>query len=185
MYGSTANLACGYSVAMGDHDGDGYDDLFVGCPGYSANRGAVAVVYGSASGSGTYSPSGVDALIFGDATYTDEQLGRALEVEDVTGDGLEDLLVSGEYYSSSSSITYNGRVLMYEGTTAGLPVTSATGSADGSVVGEKPGSYLGHALSAAGDFDSDGILDISIARPGTNIYEYNTGDFTLFYGGAW
>ena len=185
MYGSSSSLTCGYSVALGDHDGDGYDDLFVGCPGYSASRGAVAVVYGSASGSGTYSPSTVDALIFGDATYGSERLGRALEVADVTGDGLEDLLVSGDYYSGSSALVNNGRVLMYEGTTAGLPVTSATGSADGSVVGEASSSFLGAAMSAAGDFDGDGIQDLTIARHGTNVYEDDAGDFTLFLGGEW
>lgn len=90
----------GYSLAAGDFNGDGKDDLAVGAPredvGSIANAGAAHVIYGSASGlSVTAIP---DLILYQDVTNVEEVseandfFGIALAAGDFNGDGRDDLL---------------------------------------------------------------------------------------------
>jgi hypothetical protein len=92
--------AFGSSVAAGDYNGDGYDDLAVGVNGEdlstSAEAGAIHVLYGS-SGPGLTSSgnqlwhqdiSGIQSV-----AESDEWFGDALATGDFDGDGYDDLAV--------------------------------------------------------------------------------------------
>jgi len=95
-----ANDRFGSSLAAGDVDGDGYDDLVIGVPleniGAVVDAGAVIIIHGSGSGL-----NGADSrsIIQGNLQFPGEvsayaRFGWALVVEDFDGDALQDLAIS-------------------------------------------------------------------------------------------
>jgi FG-GAP repeat/FG-GAP-like repeat len=123
----------GQAIAIGDFDGDGYDDLAVGIPDKA--RGAVAIYKGSAAGPIAW------ALIT-EPTGEGAQLGRALVALDLDGDGLDDLAIG-----APGDAEHAGFVLAFHGSPTGLvfdrrlsPAVFARRDA--------PGDQFGAALAA-------------------------------------
>ncbi|WP_340558854.1 FG-GAP repeat protein [Streptomyces sp. GSL17-111] len=153
-----------YSLAAGDLDGDGYDDLAVGQPLDSAdgkaNAGSVKVLFGSADGLRADSALWVDQ----DSPHAPgvpeegDRFGEQLAIGDVDGDGADDLVVTtlGEQISGSSD---RGSIHTLFG-----PFDDA-GPSDGSYIDSAHidgiGEFSGSAL-ALGHFDDDPYLDLAV-----------------------
>ncbi len=141
----------------GDLDGDGTDDLVIGCIGADdagANAGLVAVFYSPL-------PEGLLALRDGDVLITgveaDQYVGDfVVGLGDATGDGLSDLALSGE------TLDKQGRTWVMSS-----PVQSGT-VADAAVdfLGEVEIDQAGAHLAAAGDTDGDGLSDLFVGAYG-------------------
>lgn len=81
----------GVGLAVGDFDGNGWDDLAVGAPGENRGRGAVYLYRGSNAAvtfDETLDPSALVGSAIGD------RFGAALAAADYDGDGLSDLVVA-------------------------------------------------------------------------------------------
>ncbi|MDI1462918.1 FG-GAP repeat protein [Catellatospora sp. KI3] len=113
----------GATLASGDVNHDGYADLAVASPGESfgvTDAGAVAVLYGSASGlttTGSQRFHTALAGIPGDPVAPGERFGRALAVGDVTGDGYGDLAVG--------SGAAGGQIFLLDGSATGITTVGA------------------------------------------------------------
>jgi len=144
----------GASLACGDFNGDGIDDLAAGAwaAGSPGNRssGKVYLLYGSDS---FLSPHMVNLntdrpdLIF-HGPQAGSYLGYALSAGDVNGDGVQDLLM-GAYGVNSMA----GRVFVILGKTA------LTSGFDAVIDGEKAYDQLGVGL-ACGDLNGDDVDDV-------------------------
>lgn len=137
----------GRSVAgIGDVNFDGYADIAVGAPEYSASKGRVYVYHGSASGISTSAAAtldGANALGY---------FGRSVDgAGDVNGDGFDDLVVGSNGVSSNTGAAY-----IYYGSATGVGtvgMTTLTGTAN---------SQFGFAVSSAGDVNRDGYDDVLV-----------------------
>ncbi len=182
----------GVSVAAGDFDHDGIDDLAVGAPGEGidgfAEAGAVLVLYGSGAGLETGGAAWFDSGTSGvpGVVESDDQFGLALAAGAFDGGAGDDLAIGipGEDESGEPDV---GAVVIVPGSPGGPSFSNsyriAQNVAGFKGKGESNDRY-GFAL-ASGDFDGDSRDDLAIGLPGESVAgEKATGEVNVVYGSS-
>lgn len=162
VWGTEPDANFGYAVSgLGDYTGDGYDDVAVGEPSYTVgedNLGAAFVFAGPFAGDRALP----DAVLTVRGETSLDYVGYAVDGEDLTGDGLPDLLVSGLAATVDRSDTGAGAVLAF---TCGA--TGQRGPSDPSLAwfGEGAVTFFGWSFSTVADGDEDGFPDLVVGAP--------------------
>lgn len=154
-------------AAIGDRNGDGIPDIAVGTPALSETPvpGSIYVLYLNNDGSVKEHrriSDGVGGLPEG-TVESDFRFGRAVvSLDDIDGDGFDDLAVSSGTYGPSLDVhvlrlnadgTVKGNSRIADGV-GGLPAGSVS-SQDG----------FGSSLASLGDIDGDGVTDLAVGAP--------------------
>lgn len=185
----------GWSLAIGNFDGDGFADLAVGVPGQSVgffpaptpDAGVVHVFFGSSTG-----PDFSRDLRFSqgtapdDGAEDDDRFGRNLTVGDFDGDGRDDLVVATEL-EDEGALTSTGVVHVYYGTPTSFPERAETWKQDapGLPAAIDQNDKFGQAV-AAGNFDGASNDDLAIGSPGETLdpAESQHGAVYVLYSGC-
>jgi len=166
-----AGYGMGLAQRMGDNTGDGPDDLVVGLYGYTPGA-AKAYVFEGDNGLGSLDSA--DAW----ATLIDGEVGYGAAVpyveQDFDGDGVDDIVLTQPYASSSPSQFYRGLAYVVSGDDA-VGSYSLDG-AGGIIEGESAQEYFSLGVGG-GDLDGDGTPELFLGSPD------NSGNGTK--SGAW
>ncbi len=180
----------GYTLAGGDFNGDGFTDLAVGVyaedVGAIADAGAVAVLYGSASGLTEVGDQlwHQDVADVDGAAETEDLFGLALATGNFNGDLFADLAI-GVPLEDIGAIADAGAVNVLYGSPSGLAADGdqlwhqdVAGVPDAAEADDRFGSAL-----AAGDFDNSGHGDLAIGVFWEDVGAIvDAGAVTVLYG---
>ena len=172
----------GHSLAAGDLNGDGIQDLMIGAPYANTVRkkqfraGEVYVVFGRKQFSGTQNIlRSADLIVSGHEVS--QEAGFALSSGDINGDGLDDLLIGAPGANRNGKVMAGHTYVIFGRKNFPRKLSLSTGW-DVRLVGvDGPNSYFvnfdhppdrsGSAL-AVGDINHDGLKDIIIGAPFAN-----------------
>ena len=169
----------GFSVASGDVNRDGYDDIIIGAYRADPNgngSGSTYVVFGKENGfdatielSDIVASNGSDGFRI-DGENKDDFSGRSVSSGDVNGDGYDDIIIGAyqaepnvgnfpQYYDSGSTYVVFGKESGFSRTT---DLSELDGSDGFRIDGTNTKDLSGWSVSSAGDVNNDGYDDIII-----------------------
>ncbi|MEL6343510.1 MAG: MopE-related protein, partial [Myxococcota bacterium] len=162
-------------AAVGDVDGDGKLDVFIGAPGYdgdASETGAAYVLLGPVSGSAELA----DAHARLDGIGEDSRAGSAVErAGDINNDGEIDLLVGAPGFDAEDSGA--GAAYLIHGPVSGSLTLKV---ADGVLIGDDTGMAMGSTLLGDVELNGDGVDDVIISAP-----ILGSGETYILFGGGW
>jgi hypothetical protein len=197
-YRSEAHDYFGFSLASGDFNRDGFDDLAVGSPGETIDSviaaGMVTVIYGSPDGLTTNSKIQEihqDLISLSDGAQAQDQFGFSLATGDFNGDQNDDLVIGIPYEDVSgedqgSNMVDAGAVnILYGSWPDGLVYTNAQFLHQNSPNvndSAEPNDHFGWSL-ATGWLNNDQFDDLAIGVPQETLGEISqAGAVSVLFG---
>ncbi|MCC6491141.1 MAG: FG-GAP repeat protein [Candidatus Hydrogenedentes bacterium] len=177
------------TLASGDFNGDGYDDVAFGTQG---DRNLAYIYYGSPTLPGCIldmNGSNNETKITGDGSGVGgNAFPSALGAGDINGDGFDDLLLGAAFADTGGRTDAGAVYVLYGG--AALPGTTvdlrnpATSNGTTHILGDDLADSTGWSL-AGGDIDGDGIDDVIVGAPSADpAGRVSAGATYVIYGHA-
>jgi hypothetical protein len=173
VYGADADdfLADRFSLAAGDFNGDGLEDILIGAPkadgtnNAAANAGEAYVILAAPDLEREIdlAQRNPDVLVLGESPG--DNLGFTVAAGDLNGDGVDDVLVGARFASTPDKGGVGKGYVILGDQDLGGTIDTAAGDQDMTVIGEDPGDFLTFAL-ASGDVDGDGVDDLLLGAAG-------------------
>ncbi len=157
LYGGQDNEPLGADMAIGDLNHDGQPDLVVGAPDTAnVHPGEAHIFFGPiAAGSHDLASQPADASVV--SADTGDQVGYSLGIADLSGDGLDDLVVA----ATGARLIAQGETYVFFGPIAAAAALDRN-DADVIVHGTRTIQSFGRGLDI-GDLNHDGQSDLAIA----------------------
>ena len=188
----------GETLAAGDFNNDGYDDLAVGRPADNEWRGSVQILYGSESGLTNYWNRVFDLDDLGGPTGTGDKydkFGASLASADFNNDGFDDLAIgiprddTQARDSGSVVVAYGHGVFGFGEFLRGFENTRT--SLLTQLEDRQANDLFGTSLTV-GDFNNDGHEDLAVGAPGetigsaagagaVNVFDGSANGFSFFF----
>lgn len=163
----------GWSVASGDFDDNGYDDVIVGAPGYSSDTGRAYVFYGADT-----PDSGLDQTFTGETTG--DKFGYSVAAADThTQSDYYDAVVGAPKYDNGQDSDV-GKVYVFFGQSGTID-----NSNDVTMLGGAEGDEFGYSVSNAGDVNVgfSPAQEVIVGAPYADTFFYtDVGQAYLFAG---
>ena len=162
----------GAKLAVGNFNGDAYEDLVIGVVGDDEGGfhevGGVHVLYGGPVGLQFSDDQFWNQTLLGAVPDKEELLGSAFAVADFDNDGYDDLAMGSPFEDTPES-DGAGVVYVARGSGFGLMLPDLQVWYQGAGIQEIPeyGDMFGFSLEA-GDFNGDSHIDLAIGAPGEN-----------------
>ena len=178
-----------FTLATGDFNGDGTDDLAAGAlladgpDGSRENAGAVYVVHGGArTGPLDLGAGAADATLHG--AEAGDRLGEAVAASDFNGDGRTDLVAVATFGDGPENARENaGETYVFTGGVTGV-IDLAEVSPPVTILGIDEGDQLGQSVASL-DFNGDGFDDLilgAVSADGSDNLQNIAGEVALVLG---
>ncbi len=173
--------------AAGDVNGDGHPDILIGATAYASSTGRTYVVFGgpTVGNNGNFLLSTLNGTngfkLDGEGTY--QNSGCSVSASDINGDGYDDVVIGADDYPNG---VYQGRTYVVFGgaSVVGggglLPLANLNGANGFKLTGEAGPDESGISVSARGDINGDGYMDLVI---GADRHASDIGRSYVFFGG--
>ena len=187
--GAEAGDSFGLTIACGDFDDDGFDDLAIGAPGETIDgaqfAGWVVAIPGSSAGPDPAGSFGFSQLELPGTPETSDEFGIALAAGDWNNDGYDDLVIGVPGEDTGSGAAH----AMFGGPSGLTPAGSVV--LDDGVLGAfvEEDDRFGSAL-AFGNFDGDATVDLVVGVPSEDFPVQgggsidDAGQVVVAYGGS-
>jgi hypothetical protein len=201
IFGAKPGDNLGYSVASGDVNDDGIDDIIVSSPlsegpqdpDYRTDRGETYVVFGRSDLGGTVDVAAEQQDVTIIAAEGFSLMGDSLAIGDVNGDGVSDIILGAPFAGRVPGSPHGGprtelgEVYVVFGSSAlKASVSVPKGEQDFTIKGPEQFSELGDAVTSA-DVNGDGIDDIiavAEAADGPDGTRRDSGDVYVVFGSS-
>lgn len=154
-----ATAACGQTVATGDVNGDGRDDIAIGCdgdnPGSASNAGDVVLFRRNGGNTGFEAGTVLSAA----SPQANEKCGSGIAMGDFSGDGRADIATGCEAYNPGGK-TNAGRVVTF----SGVALTAGSLASGTTALGDRCGTDV-----AIGDLTGSQTKDVIAGCSGSGV----------------
>jgi hypothetical protein len=181
--GAETDDSFGKSLAVGDWNGDEFDDLAIGVPGEDDSEGQVQVVFGGPVGLTSAGSLFWSETFLGGVSETYDSFAETLAAGDFDGDGRDDLVI-GVPLDDAGATDAGQTVVLYGAAVGGFDRSRTQFWSEDTIFGaglSEPGDHFGSAL-AVGDFDGDGIDDLAVSHPADYLTGPDDGVTTVLMG---